>query len=473
MTGTRNSCKSLTRRKVLKYGLWTGLSTALPTGFWTVGCSKGAQEKRPNIFLITVDTLRADHLGCYGYQRNTSPGIDAFAQDAVVFENCLSHAPDTRLSFASMMSGFLPHETGITRYLNLPSEVNTLPSILQRQGYKTLAVIGNYVLRRGQGWEKGFDIFDDTMNERERVRRWPERRAWPTSDRAIELLKEFQEAQLFMWIHYQDPHGPYTPPVGFANLFQDSGQQPQDLRVNTSLSGRGGIPAHQRLGGRRDLHYYISQYDGEIRYVDTHINRFLYALKELNLYDDAVIIFSSDHGEGMGEHAYYFAHGENLYWNQLHVPLIMRYDEKLKGRRADFVQHIDILPTILRLAGMESDSRLRGCDLREQRGTERAIFSEMKSPLVEDSLKFSIVMNGYKLIYTPLFHQYELFDIEGDRHEEHNLIDKPKYHNQSERLKTRLDHLIKEDLLKIGQIEKPKELSEEEIKNLKSLGYVR
>jgi len=458
---------------MLKCGTYAGLAAALSPSLWLSGCRKQPRGKKPSIILITVDTVRPDYLTCYGYSKNTSPNIDKFAADSLMFENCFSHAPETRLSFASILSGFLPHETRVTENIPLPSGVETLAEILQRQGYKTAAVISNYVLRKTQGYEQGFMIYDDTMNERELVRRWPERIAEHTTNRAIELLKQFHKDDLFIWIHYQDPHGPYTPPKHFANLFRNPNQKPRHLKVNSSLSGYGGIPYYQRLGKNTNYYYYISQYEGEIRYQDEHFKPLITALKQLGLYDSALIIFTSDHGEGMGEHNYYFAHGENLYNHQLHVPFIIKYGKALTGRRTDYVQHIDIIPTIFKILDMKLDSRFRGRDLCEQYETEREIFAEMISPLVRDGIKFSLAMDGLKLIYTPLFKQYELYQLKIDPYETDNLINVPKYQQRVKDLKKRLKRISREDFLKLQIVDKPQKLTEEEIEKLKSLGYTR
>ena len=459
----------LTRRDVLKYGLYGGISAAMPGCLFLNGCGTQKQHgKKPNIILITVDTLRADHLGCYGYAKDTSPNIDKFAQDSILFENCFSHGPDTGTSFSSIFSGFLPHETKITECLYLPSKVDTIAEILQPQGYNTLAVVSNYVLRKSVGFEQGFMLYDDTMDEYELVRKAPERTAGRTTDRAIELLNQYHKTQLFMWIHYQDPHGPYTPPEPFNKIFHDSGQKPRMLKVNRSMSGYGGIPSYQRLGQNKDFHYYVSQYNGEIRYHDSHFKRLINEIKTLGLYDDSLIIFSSDHGEGMGEHGYFFGHSENLYNSQIHVPLIIKYGSSLNGRRNDFVKHIDIVPTILNITGVKSSALLRGRDLCVQHENDSEIFSE--SQFGHD---FSIVCNGFKLIYTPSKIRYELFDLNADFNEENNLVNDKKYHKHVENLKLRLHRLKKEDLLDIDLAERQKKLTGEEIEKLKSLGYVR
>lgn len=469
MTGKQNPRPHLSRREMLKCSLAVGLTG----GLGLVGCEKRPREEWPSIFLITVDTLRADHLRCYGYSRDTSPNIDTFAQDALLFENCLSHAPATRCSFASMLSGFLPHETRTLKHNTVPREVDTLPEILRRQGYKTAAVVSNYVLRRKRGFEQGFMIYDDTMNERELVRQWPERTAEPTTDRAIELLERFRNNHLFMWIHYQDPHGPYTPPGRFAQQFQDPDQEPRNLRVNDSLSGHGGIPSYQQLESNTDFHYYVSQYDGEIRYQDEQFGRLIDAMKEFGFYDDALIIFSSDHGEELGEHDWYFSHGENLYHSLLHVPLIVKYGHELTGRRTDFVQHLDIVPTVLEILGVKTNLPFRGGDLRLQNGSNKEIFAEMNSPLSEDGMKFSVLVDGHKLIYTPVSDKLQLFDLAKDPAEAQDLADNSDYEERKNVLKARLDRIRTEDRLRLRTAGKPLKLTDDEKEKLRDLGYAR
>jgi arylsulfatase A-like enzyme len=460
----------LTRREALKYGLYGGLTGSL----WVSSCRKPPVGERPNIILITIDTLRPDHLGCYGYHRNTSPNIDQFAQEALLFENCLSHSPSTWASCASILSGFLPHEVKlIAQFPVLPAGAKMLSRILRRQGYKTLGVVSNYVLSRVAGWGQGFMVYDDTMEERELVRRIPERTAGPTTNRVIELLKQFKKERLFMWIHYQDPHGPYTPPERLAKLFHDPEQRPLILKVNNSSSGYGGIPSYQQLGAHRDFYHYVNQYDSEIWYVDEQFAHLVDALKALEIYDNALIILTSDHGEGMGEHNHFFHHKENLYDSLTHVPLIIRYGNELISKRKDFVQHLDIVPTILKTLSLKADSYLRGSDLFKEGATKKEIFAEMKSKTPrEDEVDCSIVLDGLKLIYLAALEGYELYDLKTDPHEEHNLINNPKYREKVEELKVRLNRIRNEDFLKLKPI-KQKKFTDDELEKLKSLGYVQ
>jgi arylsulfatase len=363
------------------------------------------KPRRQSIILITIDTLRADHLSCYGYSRNTSPNIALLAQDSLLFTKCFSHSPETRLSFPSIFSGFFPHETlpnkdGYIEYVPFPAEVDTLAEILQREGYKTVGITSNTVLRKQPnpfkqglraamnyyifgkrtGWEQGFMIYDDSLTRNKDKSKGVGPAAKNVSNIAIDMLEKFHKEQLFIWIHYRDPHGAYKPPADYGTLFKYDNYEPHLLSVNESESGRNGIPAYQKLGEHRNAHYYISQYDGEIAYVDNQFKRLMDKIKEFGLYDDALIIFTSDHGEGMGEHDYYFAHGENLYNSLTHVPLIIRNGDHLRGVRDEFVQQIDIVPTILNTVGIETKLPLRGFDLRDENVIRDGIFAEMSLP---------------------------------------------------------------------------------------------
>lgn len=469
----KQASSGLTRRETLKYGLYGGLAAATPAALWLAGCGSQQHGKKPNIFLISVDTLRADHLNCYGYSKNTSPNIDSFASESLLFENCFSHASTTSSSCASIISGFLPHETTVYENLPVPPNVETISEILEPHGYKNLAVVSNYVLRSVRGWAPGFVIYDDTMNQQELIRSTiPERIAIYTTDRAIELIEQFRNDRLFMWVHYQDPHGPFTPPEKFAEMFLDTHQKPRILKVNDTKTGRGGIPHYQRLGDNRDFNFYVSQYDGEIRYMDEHFGRLIDTLRRLDLYDDSIIIFTSDHGEGMGEHDYYFNHGEYLYSDQIHVPLIIKYGKQLSGRRTDFVQHLDLIPTILSMLGIKPDERFRGRDLRKAKKESKEIFAEMRDSKVRDGVKFSLIVDPFKLIYTPIDKQYELFDLREDYYEEHDLISDANYKKQAEDLKVRLHRIHEDDRLQLEIFNIPPKLTDEEIRKLRSLGYL-
>ena len=420
----------------------------------------------PGIILVSVDTLRPDHLGCYGYGRNTSPNLDAFARESLVFENCFSQAPTTRPSCASFLTGFLPHECRIfTNSDNLPMKVVTIAEYLKARGYRTLGVSSNFVLGKGTGYDRGFDFFDNDLGDLEQVRQVPERIASKTTDAAIKMLRARAGRKFFMWIHYQDPHGPYTPPAPYDGMFLDPAREMRRLPFLATLSGQGGIPSYQRLDDHDDFGFYVAQYDGEIAYFDAHFGRLLKTLKDMGLYDTSLVIFTADHGEGMGERDYFFAHGEHVYDNLIHVPLVVRAGGLSPGRRRTYVQLLDLVPTMLAFAGAEADPRLRGRNLLGESPAREAIFSEMEG-------KYSLIENGIKLIAEADQGLTMLFDLNIDPQETRNLVDDACYTRYVEPMGAKLGELLNQDLLGSGVTRTPANLTEDQKQKLKSLGYV-
>jgi len=429
--------------------------------------SGGDSRVGPSIILVSVDTLRPDHLGCYGYGRDTSPAVDGFAEESLRFETCFSQAPSTRPSCSCILTGFLPHETKVISNRHaLPSGVNSIAEILRQHGYKTLAVVSNFVFTGGSGFEQGFDFYDDQMDEEELIRGIPERIAEHTTNAAVSLMRLNRKDSFFMWIHYQDPHGPYTPRSPYNEMFVDHRGEPIELATNASVTGVGGIPSYQKLPGYSDYNHYVAQYDGEIRYLDEHIRRLIKAMKDLGLYDNALIIFTADHGEGMGERDYYFAHGEFVYNNLIHVPLIVRYGADLKGVRRETAQTLDIVPTILEVAGIAPGEGYRGSSLLGEIPSGRAIFSEMPG-------KYTLFKDGLKLIQDHDRRTMELYSMDADPAETTDLASDARYGSQAGLMASELERVRKKDRL-LGKVrsEKPT-ISKERAEKLKALGYVQ
>jgi arylsulfatase len=424
-------------------------------------------DERPSIILISVDTLRPDHLGCYGYDRDTSPAVDEFARESMLFEWCFSQAPTTRPSCGTMVSGYFPHELKIFNNSdNLPLPVTTVAERLRENGYRTIGVVSNFVLRKGGGFEQGFDYYDDKMDQVELVRGIPERIAEKTTDTAISLLRLHSRDKLFMWIHYQDPHGPYTPRPPYETMFITRSGEQMELSINETVSGKGGIPSYQKLNGFRDYGHYVAQYDGEIRYFDEHFGRLLGELKALGLYDNALIIFTSDHGEGMGEHDYYFAHGEYVYNSLVRVPLIIRFQSGRAGRREDHAQLADVVPTILGAAGVKADAVYHGRNLLEGSSGRRSIFSEMPG-------KYAVIRGNLKLVHHAQVHKYFLFDIGEDPDESRNLLSDSAYAGSMKPLASALSRFRQENVLRGRVHRNTQRLTEDEREKLKALGYVQ
>jgi arylsulfatase A-like enzyme len=422
--------------------------------------------KELNVILITVDTLRADHLGVYGYARNTSPNLDRFAKDSVLFRSAFSHAPHTNPSFSSLMTSFYPHETKVLSVHNsLPPGAVTMAEILKANGYHTAAIMSHFSLRRGSGFEQGFDEYNDHMEYQVSGRM--ERIAPKTTLAAIKWIEGNYKKKFFLWVHFDDPHGPYTPPPPYNTMFLErSTLKKKALRVGDLV---GEIPPYQQLGKQRHTEYYISQYDGEIRFFDQAFGELMKKIQELGLLDTSMLIFTSDHGEGMGEHDYYFTHGQFLHNGQIHVPLILHFPGQspaVKEVRYP-VAHVDVLPTILDRVTIRHPLAFRGQNLLASH-ENRQIFSETdklgsKYALIVDNLK---LMEGTK---------YELYDIQKDFSENANLMKGGRTvatFPQAAALKNRLDAIRREDALRLGPpIVWAKGSSMR--KELRALGYVQ
>jgi arylsulfatase A-like enzyme len=317
-----------------------------------LGCQ--AEGPRPDVLLVVVDTLRPDFLGAYGFPRPTSPHLDALAAEGVVFERALAASATTVPSHASLMTSLWVTEHSVG-YLNGPTRLDdevTLARRFQLAGYDTAAFIGNILLRRRTGLDAGFDVYDDELPDVERNRSdFFERSADQTTDRALAWLGERNERPYFLWVHYQDPHGPYTPPAPFDRAFDCLGKEGDEpLPVLENHSGRRGIPAYQALPGLREPGAYRSLYAGEIAFFDASLGRLLGAARERDR--PLIVAFTSDHGESMGEHNYWFAHGHATTPDIAHVPLVLVAPGVAPGRRKDLVHHVDVMPTLLDLAGL-------------------------------------------------------------------------------------------------------------------------
>lgn len=361
------------------------------------------------LLLITVDTLRADRLEAFGSTLDLTPRIDSLADQSVVFSAAYAAAPFTLPSISAVMTGRYPEELGIQRNESmLPPSIPTLASSLKEHGWRTRAVVGNFVLRRSSGIDNGFDHFDDEFPQREVVREWPERIASDTTDAALALLDDCAAAPAtpcFLWVHYQDPHGPYTPPADLlAEELEKQGRLPDFDRVlpeSRDHSGKGAIPNYQIIGDRRDVGFYRASYNAEIRYLDAEFGRLLDGLTDRDLDSRTLVVFAADHGEGLGEDDFWFAHGEFLDDALVRVPLLFRVPGREPDRRDDVASTIDILPTVLGALGLgvlESDAE--GRDLLAPDAAEHAsrpYFAALRSA---SRLRYGIVQGEFKFVVT-------------------------------------------------------------------------
>jgi len=422
--------------------------------FLGVGCTRPPKPFPPqnknihspqNILLITIDTLRADHLGCYGYSQIQTPGIDSLAQQGIRFEWAFTPVPITLPSHTSILTGLYPYTHGVLNNgeYQLSASIQTLPRILQSHGFSTAAFIGAFVLSKQFGLAKGFDLYDDELSPtgekiNEAFPLYNERKGEKVTEAALQWLQKTNPSRFFLWVHYFDPHTPYDPPPPFKNTYTD------------------------RL------------YDGEIAYTDQCIKTLLEELEKQNILKDTLVVLVGDHGQGLGEHKE-MTHGIFLYDATMRVPLLFRYRELAAGIvSSDPVKTIDIPPTILEMLKIQIPHQWRGESLfpyfyqpHLSHRKKTAVYLETIFP--EANFGWSplqgIRTRQWKYIKAP---RPELYDLQKDPEELTNVID--LYPKQARNLETRLQKLLNN--LPSPQKKQTVSMNEETRKRLQSLGYV-
>ncbi len=293
----------------------------------------GIMRRRPNVILIVCDTLRADHLGCYGYKRGTTKNIDLLANDACIFKNAYSQAPSTRPSMwniaTSKYNSPVPAEDGLV----------TIAEYFKSKGYITAAFISQHFLGVESNLQQGFDVYDPgSARDKHGM---PLRRAEDITGAAIEWIRARKKNPFFIWLVYFDPHDPYDPPDIFKGYYTGAEKFNRDRRDEKIQHRAKAIPEGHRQ-------FLINAYDEEIRYFDYAVGRLFSHLKHSGLYSNTIIIVTSDHGEELGDNGDLWSHSLLLSQEEIRVPLLI----KMPGRnkkivREDTVQTIDLYPTLV------------------------------------------------------------------------------------------------------------------------------
>ena len=442
-------------------------------------CGPGSSDTAPieRVILITCDTLRADRLGAYGYRHPTTPNLDAFARESVVFDRAWSTAPMTTPAVSSIFTGRLPDELGVlSNKVQIAPEAISVTEIVQRAGIETAAVLSNYVLaRRGleeAGLQQGFDHYDDAMTTQEANRKdMFERDARGTTDAAIAWLRFCQESRFFLWVHYQDPHGPYTPPADCLEALDRPLTREPALRVGDNQRGLGSLPRYQALDGLTEPEAYRIRYDAEIRYFDRELGRLLDELRTREALDGALVIVTADHGESMGERDFWFSHGQHLHEELVRVPFLVRYPdgrphpptrvEDGYERCGEMVSHLDLMPTILDAFGLEGPPVYGTSLLQPALGGERLV-AHMGAGW------YGVTDGRYRTMTSKV--GTRLFDVQADPFERNDLA--PTDRRTSAELVQRLQRL-KEELpeVRLEGVEVDRRRAADEA-NLRALGYV-
>jgi arylsulfatase A-like enzyme/Tfp pilus assembly protein PilF len=396
--------------------------------------------RRLNLVLITIDTLRADHVGAYGATTGATPTLDALAARGVRFEEAQTAVPLTGPSHATILTGQYPPTHGVRGNVvfTLGSTYPTLATRLKRTGYRTAAFVGAYPVAADFGFNQGFDTFDEEFHETSPLDQGAERRANEVADSAIRWLTTAgadARGPFFAWLHFYDPHAPYDPPAPYA----------------------------ERFAGR--------PYDGEIAFADAQIGRVLEAVRTSGHDADTVVMLLADHGEGLGDHQE-LTQAVLIYQSTMRVPFIVAGAGVAAGRTVkDRVATIDVVPTALGLLGQNADQALIGRDLRPLM-EGRSLPSD---PLYGESLFARLnchwaalrewIRDDWKLINGA---RPELYNLASDPNEQHDLAAE-----QPDRVRRMADELQRavQRLAPGGDRAQPRAITAEQEERLRSLGY--
>jgi arylsulfatase A-like enzyme len=425
-------------------------------------CSPPGDDDRPaNVILISVDTLRADHLGCYGYSRPTTPRIDAICSEGVAFEQAIAHAPSTLPSHASILTSLIPqhHRASFDNRRALPEEITTLAEVLVGQGYRTAAFTGGGQIDAVFGLGQGFEQYSvPASNDFE-----------TTVSAGLDWLDGLGGRPFFLFLHTYQVHNPYDPSPEVLSLFETDYEG--ELPATISVELIDGINKRSEALPAADLAHIIATYDAEIREVDTAFGRLIDTLAERGLLDSTLVVFTSDHGEEFGEHGYVGWHSHTTYEELLHVPLFFKFPAGgFSHRRIDrMVRSIDIAPTILKAIGSRVPESFSGLDLAAFLG-ERQV-----PPLVAigrldraDEARVSFIRDDRFKLERVGSRRQRLFDLIDDPLEQWDTSD--NYPEALSRLLTTYQTLIASRATAAdSEVETNEQLREQ----LKALGYIQ
>jgi arylsulfatase A-like enzyme len=473
------------------------------------GNAKASGGGQPNIVFVVLDTVRADHLPIYGYQRNTAPHLQQFASEATTFTNATSTSNMSLASHASFFTGVYPTEHGAhfdppTHPYGKPldEKFGTMAEILGAHGYATFGVVSNYAnVSRGLGLGRGFNSFDDAAPiplldwRRRPFLRNAVRRALMCCFSTGEFETEYRGAEditnlglkdlasasrqgkpFFLFLNYMDAHWPLIPPAPFDTMYPG-----KDDRITTEKQYdlQADVLALRRNVSDHEKQHLTSQYDGGIAYMDQEVARLLGHLKQMGAYDNSLIIITSDHGEALGEREL-LGHLAEVYQDEVHVPLLIKFPHSVERKSVStLVSGVDLMPTALNAAGIALPNWLRGRDLRGLQINEaRTVISETfpsqwyldLHPTRFHRLERAIFSGEDKLISSTVGKR-ELYDLAHDPNEVHNLCGERMEECTS--LESTLESWLRAAQLKLSPSTQERGLSKDAVERLKSLGYIQ
>jgi arylsulfatase A-like enzyme len=435
-----------------------------------------------NVILIVVDSLRYDHLGTYGYRRDTTPNIDRFAAGAVVFEDFISQCSWTLPSHATMFTGLYPSAHGVDHnFERIAEDATTLAWVLQQAGYRTLGYSCAPLLELPYGIQRGFDEYDDTLSRKAKKKTWMTVTSEKMVDRALDGVEDADDERFFLYMHMWDVHYDYNPPA------------PHDTRYDPDYTGDYD-PFHwvkdrekRPVPPPEDRDHIVALYDGEVSWTDHNLGRFFDELEEMGRLDDTVVIVTADHGEEFWDHGL-TCHNHSNYEEQVHVPFIlhapgMEAQTRIPCRSA----MVDLYPTVLDLAGvaypddvpLQGQSLLplirgeRACDPQREILTETVWSRHGTALRGKKAYELAMYRGRYKVsrrIERP--YQDFLFDLVDDPAELDNLAEEE--HELFLEMSERMSELAAENaaIHDLVNFSAHKKMDQDVVDTLRALGYV-
>jgi arylsulfatase A-like enzyme len=424
-------------------------------------CHPGEVAHPRNVILISIDTLRADHLGCYGHTLPTSPNLDAFAAEGIVFEDAVATSPWTLPSHLSMLTGLYPARHGVrTVDRTLSDAIPTLATLLARRGFETAAVVNGALLRSRYGVSQGFADFEVVESDQS-----PTGAASRVTDRAIRWLDDHREGPVFLFLHYYDVHSDYFSLPRYRRIFAPPESSFKGITMQLVEVNLGRLPIK-----KSDAASLALLYDAGIRQLDDELARLFAHLRRDGWLDDTAVVVTSDHGEEFLEHGGVL-HGRTHYQELLHIPMILRGPTIPAGERIRTpVSLVDLVPTLLGLLRLAPPPSLDGIDLRplweapQEPPAERWLFAEAGPRWSRDEIR-SVRRERYKLVLNRESQERQLYDLVEDPRERENLLQsRPEV---AERLSAALARFMASDHEAPQAPEMPTEVREQ----LEQLGY--
>jgi arylsulfatase A-like enzyme len=443
--------------------------------------------QRPNILLIGIDTLRADHVGCLGYGKDTTPTLDRLAREGIVCTRTVSTSGWTLPSVMSVMTSLYPDVHRVQTYRDkLPAEITVLAEILKAAGYTTGGVTSNPTLDGSYGFARGFDLYDDFTvpldfdmdvfdSHGEII---GDRHLTNTSELVAKVAAKWLAAgpaePFFLFAFYFDPHYDYIPPPPFDTLF--------DPNYEGHLDGRGmkEEPRHSQRPPARDLQHLLALYDGEIRYTDEYVGKLLQALARAGVLRNTLVVLFGDHGDEFYEHGK-TTHDRTLYQEILHVPLVFWWPDRLPaGRRLEAVTSlVDVMPTVLDYLGLEHEGPLQGASLRPLiEGSITRVHDTVWAELNTWIHVQAVMDDRCKLIRNVSEDTWELYQWRQDRAEQANLYAQTAAREVQLALTGQWERWTRDNRMLAEKLAPQREgervpLDEQQLRRLKALGYVQ